>query len=201
MQDGLWKELLQKIEDKVRALYAEYTHDYLIYHNIHHTESVVKNAVEIADHYHLDDEAMFILQAAAWFHDAGQLFTTPFLHEEESVRIVNNFLEGTEGISTAVITAIDSCIMATKMPQRAQSLIEQILCDADLYHLGTDKFWNINEAVKEEAVLRGFDITHWDAGTLKLLQMHHYYTDYCQQLLDKGKAGNIERLRILLSNG
>ena len=30
--------------------------------------------------------------------------------------------------------------MATKLPQSPHSLIEQIICDADLFNLGTDMF-------------------------------------------------------------
>ena len=194
MTKQLWPEYIEKMEQSVRSLYALHTPPYLIYHNIHHTELVVKNAIEIASHYALNDEDMFVLQAAAWFHDTGQMFSKPSRHEEESVRIVNKYLGENTALPAYIITAIDSCIMATKMPQRAQSLAEQILCDADLYHLGTSKFWSINEAVKQEAALRGFNIENWEKGTLQLLQMHHYYTGYCKATLDAGKADNIRQL-------
>jgi HD superfamily phosphodiesterase len=52
----------------------------LLYHNIEHTEFVVQKTYEIASNYSFDEKEIFILSAAAWFHDTGQLFGEPKQH-------------------------------------------------------------------------------------------------------------------------
>ena len=100
---------------------------------------MVKSADLIAEHYQLNEEDMLSLRIAAWFHDAGYLFETPPLHEESSSLLAENYLKG-KNIDAAIIQKVKGCIMATKLPQSPHSLIEQIICDADLFNLGTDMF-------------------------------------------------------------
>ncbi|KAA5534523.1 HD domain-containing protein [Taibaiella lutea] len=183
--------LLADVEQTVSIMFEQYAPDYLIYHNIDHTRGVVAHAKEIAANYDLSLEEFFTLVAAAWFHDTGQIFSAPQRHEEESIKIANLYFSGQKSIPVNLITAIDHCILATRMPQRPHTLIEEILCDADLYHLGTASFFAVDKAVKEEAMLRGLDVSNWEQGTLKLMQSHHFHTAYCQDKLNAGKQNNL----------
>lgn len=40
----------------------------------------------------------------------------------------------------SVIDEIAFCIIATRMPAMPTSLKQEVLCDADTYHLGTNEF-------------------------------------------------------------
>jgi HD superfamily phosphodiesterase len=183
-----------KIERTVTDLFERDQPSYLVYHNIVHTYTVVAHALEIAANYPLNEEELFILFAAAWFHDTGQISASPIWHEEESVKIANRFFLDEPDVPTHLIMAIGHCILATKLPQRPGTLVEEILCDADLYHLGTAAFPEINERVKQEALLRGFNVENWDSGTLRMLQIHRYHTAYCIEKLTAGKEEHIARL-------
>jgi HD superfamily phosphodiesterase len=185
------KAVLADIEQTVSAMFEQHAPACLIYHNINHTCSVVAHAKEIAASYKLSTDEYFTLVAAAWFHDTGQIFSMPQWHEEESVKIANNFFYKQSLVSVNLVTAIDHCILATKIPQRPHSLTEEILCDADLYHLGTEVFRIVDKLVKEETLLRGIDVSNWEQGTLKLMQSHHFHTAYCQDKLNAGKQENL----------
>ncbi len=191
-------KLLSEIEQVVTAMFAQYTPAYLVYHNINHTRAVVARTLEIANHYQLAEEDRIVLMAAAWFHDTGQLFATPERHEEQSVIVANIFFHDLASVPADLLTAIGHCILATRMPQRPYTLIEAILCDADLYHLGTDEFMSIDNLVKEEFRLRGISVAHWDQGTINLMHEHHFHTTYCKEKLTSGKKRNLLLLKAAL---
>ena len=63
-----------------------------VYHNLEHTQRVVKSIKELTEHIKIDELASENLQIAAWFHDTGFIKTTEN-HEEESVQIAAAFLK------------------------------------------------------------------------------------------------------------
>ena len=127
-------KLYKKIEDYVTGLFEQMQLPTLVFHNLEHTETVVKRSQEIAGHYKVSENEMLILFASAWFHDTGHLFTEPGKHEAMSVEIMKKFMkEYVEDEKT--LKAIEDCIMATKFPRNPKNLLEQIICDADTLSL------------------------------------------------------------------
>jgi hypothetical protein len=95
-----------------------------------------------------------------------------------------------------LIQIVEGCIMATKRSTTPANLLQQILSDADTYHLGTKEFKRTNKQVRKEILLdREMSKEEYDIKTLEFLENHKYYTSYCIELLNKGKEENIERLR------
>jgi len=181
-------------EKYVVDLFTRLASTYLVYHNLSHTERVVTHAMEIADHYGLNEKDRFILSVAAWFHDTGHLITDIALHEQASVRLMKSFFVDKE-IDEVLIDSISGCIMATKWPTAPKTLLEEIICDADTYHFGTKEFEITDELVKKEFQLRTHkNYTHWCNDTLMLLKAHHFFTAYCRDKLGKGKEANIAYL-------
>ncbi len=121
----------------------------LVFHNFEHTQNVVKRTKEIAGHYNVSEHEMLILFTAAWFHDIGHLFTEPSKHEEMSCEIMRKFMTG-KVEDEKIIDEVEACIMATKFPRNPKNLLQQIICDADTYHLGTKEFKNTNKKALEE---------------------------------------------------
>src|ERR1700761_340034 len=134
------KDTLEKIRDYVLAFYEEHDTSKLTFHNQTHTENVVLAATRIAKHYALGDKDQFIVLAATWFHDLGYVINITG-HEEQSATIAEEFLEEHK-VGHGTIKSIKGCILATKMPQSPENLLEQIVCDSDLFHLGTEDFFN-----------------------------------------------------------
>lgn len=190
-------ELVYKTSAHIRQLYNANPRPEFTYHNLAHVEEVVWRAGYIAGNYALPETDFLALILAAWFHDAGYLFTSQDCHEEKSAEMAAEFLQK-EAVPEELILKIQNTIKATKMPQQPVTQIEKILCDADLFHLGTDGFENIDQQVKKETELRINQLiteTVWRDITLKLMELHQYHTDFCQNLLQPGKNENLEKLR------
>lgn len=191
-----YPELLRHIREYALAYYKTHTNDKLIYHDKGHTEDMVTAAMQIGNHYQLNDRDFFIVQAAAWFHDLGYMVDIAH-HEAQSAVLALNFLQK-HNANEEDIDAIKGCILATQMPQKPVSLLDKIVCDADLFHLGTDDFFKKDKLLlKEINALYNKDIgkQEWRRKSIQFLEEHHYHTDYCQLLLNSGKEANIQTLK------
>lgn len=191
-----YSNLLTEVQAYIRNYFAANNDGRFVYHNQHHTEMVAEAATRIGNHYQLNERGFFIVIVAAWFHDTGY-FIDPKNHEEKSADLAADFLSG-KGAEPELIAEVKNCIIATKMPQSPNNLLEQIVCDADLFHLGTDDFSGINKALhKEVEAFKGYKISKpdWRLNTIRLLETHHYHTDYARLLLNDKKAKNLDKLK------
>jgi predicted metal-dependent HD superfamily phosphohydrolase len=190
----------KRIEEYVAGLFDQMHSPALIFHNLEHTENVVKRTKEIAGHYNVSEKEMLVLFAAAWFHDTGYLFTEPGKHEEMSCEIMKKFMKDLVP-DEGSITEIEGCIMATKIPRNPKNLLQEIICDADTYHLGTKDFKETNKKVMQESKLRHPDLKTADykMGTIKMMEEHVFYTNYCKELLNERKNKNLQKLKTIVS--
>jgi len=187
------KVLVETVRDHVLACYRQETPPYLHYHNLAHTESVVDHALEIGRAYSLGDEDLTLLSIAAWFHDLGHLYTIPEQHEYKSAALMADFLA--DRCPPETIERIKNILLATRFMSRPSSLLEEIIRDADTYHLGTPEFRNTDQLVKEEMEERtGQCFGDWEQHALLLLKSHRFHTAYCQEKLNEGKQQNIRYL-------
>ncbi|MDR6943481.1 Pycsar system effector family protein [Mucilaginibacter pocheonensis] len=190
-----FQPLLEEVKNYIISYFDVHHDPELIYHNLKHTKDVVASATQIANHYQLNDEEFFIVISAAWFHDTGY-FTDKNNHEVKSAEIAHHFLKQ-QKVDADVINKVNSCILATQMPQKPTNLLEEILCDADLFHLGTDSFREKSKLMRREMEAIGhkeLDKDAWRTGNIQLLQSHHYFTDYCRLLLNDQKEKNLAKL-------
>ena len=166
------------------------------YHNLDHTQSVVAHVKEIASFYLLNEKDVFVVTAAAWFHDIGHLYGEMHGHEERGVVIMEQYLCE---VPQEMMAIISGCILATKFPSNPANLQEKIICDADTYHFGTSVFRQTDVLVHKEMEIRtGKTMAHWTEQSLQLLKTHTFYTSYCQELLAEGKRQNISWLESLI---
>ncbi|HLY70413.1 MAG TPA: Pycsar system effector family protein [Puia sp.] len=191
-----YQELLKKISAYVVQFFLEHPHDHLYYHNLAHTVKILEAATKINAHYNLNERDYFIVCAAIWFHDTGILMTGLADHEVKSAEIAESYLTQS-GIGPQEISEIKNCILSTKLPQHPHSLVEKIVCDADLFNLGTTEFIENNKLVRKEMEEFGHEKINgyqWRARTISLLEKHHYHTEFCQLLLNKTKEANMKNL-------
>jgi HD superfamily phosphodiesterase len=157
---------------------------------------VVNAAIEIANHYRLSDLDYFIVVTAAWFHDIGY-YTDPARHEDKGAEEAALFLKR-KGVEETTVQTVSQCIRATRLPQNPVTLLEKIVADADLFHLGTSKFGELNKVMRKEfSALYNIEISkdEWRNKTIRLLETHQYHTDYCRLLLNDIKAKHLEKLK------
>lgn len=189
------ESIIQRAERYVRKLYAQTDKD-LYYHNLEHTEHTVRAAEEIAMHYKLNENDYSVVLVAAWLHDVGYIISGGVEHEEASAKVAREFLWA-EDADAAFITSVEQCILATKMPQQPKTLLEEIMCDADLYDLGTEHFKHNNKKVRKELeILLNKELTgaEWRTFSLVFLKKQVYKTDYCRKLLQAGLEKNIQSI-------
>ena len=193
-------DIYRKIESHVTGLFEKETVAGLYYHNLAHTKQVVARTKEIAAHYNVTEKEMLILYAAAWFHDTGYMVADADQHEEKSVAIMRSYLSDIIEDDEIISTAAD-CIMATKPPQTPRNLLEEIICDADTYHLGTKDFKESNKQIRKERLEKKgivYNKTEWLRATIRFMEGHRFHTTYCRDLLEQRKQENIEKLKARL---
>jgi predicted metal-dependent HD superfamily phosphohydrolase len=178
----------------------------LHYHNLAHTQEVVKAALEIGKASGLGDRELEILQVAAWFHDSG--FTKGCDdHENESIKIASEFLK-LHKADKSYINEVVGCIEATKMPQTPHNLLQEVICDADLYHLSTDVYFEKCKLLRKEWEINRdepFSEMEWLQNNVKFLKSQEYFTPYALEKLKPGLEKNLniikERLKVVKNDG
>ncbi|PWT93644.1 MAG: phosphohydrolase, partial [Acidobacteria bacterium] len=175
-------------EEYVGNLFETHKDQKLIFHTLEHTQRIVKRSEEIGSHYKLTEKEMIAVCVSAWFHDTGYLFSPAEGHEQKSVEQMKFFMERNFP-DRELIQIIEGCILATKMSIGPSNLLQQILCDADTYHLATKDFKKTNKQVRKEAEAMGHEMPRreWDIISLEFLERHKFYTSYCIDLLSDGK--------------
>jgi len=189
-------KILAEARQSVTEIFQNKLNPVFVFHNLDHTQQVVTAAEEIKGYYQLDDNDQFVLLVSAWFHDTGFTVGQAEEHEKESIKLAVKFLHHRYA-DQKIILRVSSCIQATHMPHAPLSLIEKIICDADLYHLGTDCFSKMNDRLRREFrnyFKKEFSIEEWRLVSIEFLKSHKYFTGYCQQKLEPVKQRWIEQM-------
>ncbi|WP_153797921.1 Pycsar system effector family protein [Foetidibacter luteolus] len=192
-----YQELIQRVKEYIDQFYSSHPDNQIVYHNYEHTKAVVEAATQIGNHYQLNDHDFFVVTTAAYFHDLGYFICEPAEHETKSAEVAGEVLSAL-AVDEPTITQIKGCIIATRIPQQPNNLLEQIVCDADLFHFGTEAFTERNKLMRKEmSIIKHKDISKddWRKGTIQFLESHHYHTDYAKLLLQKTKDENLARLK------
>ncbi len=132
------------------------------------------------------------LLIAALFHDTGNALSY-IGHEGLSAVLARLFLEK-QGYCEDKISQVVKCIGATTLPQKPMNQYESILCDADLFHLGTKSFFRINKLLRKEwsqALNKNYSDKEWIFMNINFLRSHTYHTRYARLTLEPVKQKNI----------
>ena len=194
--NDLNKSLISAAEQYVVNLFSQKIGKDFTFHSFNHTREVVLHTELIAGNYELSEEDHTALILAAWFHDAGYSAGLKKMHEEESQKIAAEFLQK-QHAPQSLIDKVKGCIIATRMPQSPSNLIEQIICDADLFHLGTKDFKEKNKMLRQEInSLEEEKIgkKEWVNLNIEFLDRHRYFTDYAREMLDPVKKSHLRDL-------
>ncbi|MDV7187348.1 DUF5706 domain-containing protein [Lutibacter sp. TH_r2] len=162
-----------------------------VYHNYNHTYQVVTAAEEIGKAENISDADLELLLIAAWFHDTGFVVSHK-KHEEHSKNIATKFLKE-KSFSEDKIAKVCSIIDATKMPQTPKNKLDKIICDADLYHLGTDDFKVKSDLIRteiEQICNEHYTDIEWLEQNENFIKEHKYFTNYAFTTLNERKTQN-----------
>jgi predicted metal-dependent HD superfamily phosphohydrolase len=187
--------LLSTVEEYIIQFFEDNISSRFVFHDLDHTQSVVESVIEIGEGYELTEEDLQLLQLAAWFHDLGYDQGAK-QHEDRSMQYARAFLEEHQYPEEA-IRKIEGCIQATRVPQSPKNLLEEILCDADLSHLGKSSYWTRTGKIRQELIMTKNIIRseqEWVEFELNFMLQHRYHTPVASRLYNEGKSKHIRQL-------
>ncbi|MFQ3676090.1 MAG: adenylate/guanylate cyclase domain-containing protein [Endomicrobiia bacterium] len=188
--DDLEDYILNRLENELPS--------YLYYHNVKHTMDVTIGVEIIGIAEGVTDEELLFLKTAALFHDMGQIVQSKG-HEEISCDFAREILPS-YGYSNDQIAVICSIIMATKLPPKPETLLQKIICDADLDYLGRADFIPVSDALYRELNEQNIitDKNEWNKLQIKFLTNHQYFTEFAQNNREVNKQTQIDRIKNLI---
>lgn len=188
--------ILKKASIFIEKLFKEELPDKYHYHNLAHTEEVVDVCKRIAENYDIKEDDLEVLLIGAWFHDAGYVKDYEE-HEERSKEIAEGFLRE-NGWNDKQIDKVKSIIEATKHDVKPKNLLEEIIKDADIAHLGRKRFFRKGEMLRvewEHGKEKKFSDMDWENLQLRFLINSKFYTSYAKKKYGKRRAENIQKQR------
>lgn len=170
------------------------------YHNLGHTLDPHYGVMAVADAHArslgLDDPEREKLAIMAAFHDVGHVISNKD-HEDIGAKLVEPAVYHLLEMDETEAEEIFHGIRATKvLPEgnltSPSTLLERILCDADVDNFGRDDFFEKGELLRKEVGVE--DKIAWYKGSIALLERHRYHTEPAQVLRNGQKQRNLEEL-------
>ncbi len=189
---------LEKFESWIRKMFENRQKSEFCYHNIEHTLQIVDKVREIGEYYGLENEEKEDLFFAGWMHDVGYWEGKGEGHEARGAEMAEEYLIQL-GIDKQRVDRIKSLILATRIPQNPQNLLEEIICDADLFHLSSDQFYDQTLLLRKEKENSGYGeipLSEWLTGSQVFMLSHHYHTEYAKKFLQPGKEKNLKLIEM-----
>lgn len=189
-------KIVQEAEHFVSNLLEKQLDSKFAYHNLKHTQRVVKSTQELLSFYELTENEQEQLLLAAWFHDTG--YTKGVAnHEANSCIVARNFLTKNNYSNEGIDTICD-WIMATQRYHEPSGLHQEILRDADASHFSQKSYWETTDFLKEELEDLGiatYTAKAWRDENIKMFRNEHeFYTSYAKENWKEGKERNLKQL-------
>ena len=189
-------EFIRQARAQAEKIFKARAFEKHLYHNLDHTQDVVNAVGIIGQHTNLTADEMESAVIAAWLHDVGYENGSKN-HEQASAQKAKELLESL-GATQRKITDVTEAILATRMPQDPKTIVSQVLCDADLFHLSTDSCLEKSGMLRDEWKALGVkDMSNgeWLNSTLDFMESHTYHTTYGQTVLEDRKRKNIKKIK------
>lgn len=180
------------VKEEIFELLEQMPH--LQYHNRAHVMDVHQAALAIAETENVTEEDKELLQLAAWLHDVGFIHGAKN-HEEKGAQMARELLPEFQ-YTPQQVNIISNMILSTKLPQSPATLLERILCDADLDYLGRPDFSEISKKLFEEMLAGGAIETEreWNLVQRTFLQSHKYHTTFGKENREPNKQLRLQEI-------
>ncbi len=186
----------EKLREHVFKILATELDPRLYYHGVHHTRDYVLPAAEyLARAEGVKGEPLILLLTAVVLHDFG--YVAQYENNEIIAATLADEMLLDFAYTSAQIAVIKNIIMATALPQTPHNLLEQIMCDADLYHLGSKDFFILSDDLWRELVAFGAPLSkkQWQEISIRFVEQHAYFTHTAATEQNEGKKHNLKVLR------
>ncbi|WP_312196094.1 Pycsar system effector family protein [Epilithonimonas vandammei] len=194
-------DILKISEDYVKNLFKDRLSSAYTYHNLEHTIQVVDKIKILAKEENISPEDTENLILAGWFHDLGYVDDADN-HEEESRKIASDFLKQHQ-FSEERIAKIGELILATDKFYKPKNHLEEIIKDADMYHLASDDYFRICENLRQEIKEvhhQKFSKLQWAELNITFFAKHQFYTKFAKENWQPEKEKNVEKILSSIKN-
>ena len=194
-------DILKISEDYAQNLLKDKLSSVYTYHNLDHTIQVVEKIKILAKEENISPEDTENLLLAGWFHDLGYVDDADN-HEEESRKIASDFLKQHQ-FSEERIAKIGELILATDRFYKPKNHLEEVIKDADLYHLASDDYFRICENLRQEIKEvhhQKFSKQQWSELNIVFFSKHQFYTKYAKENWQPIKEKNVDRILSNIQN-
>ena len=193
--------ILKISEDYAKNLLKDKLSSVYTYHNLDHTIQVVDKIKILAKEENISPEDTENLILAGWFHDLGYVDDADN-HEEESRKIASDFLKQHQ-FSEERIAKIGELILATDKFYKPKNHLEEIIKDADMYHLASDDYFRICENLRQEIKEvhhQKFSKLQWAELNITFFAKHQFYTKFAKENWQPEKEKNVEKILSSIKN-
>lgn len=194
-------DILKISEDYAKNLLKDKLSSAYTYHNLDHTIQVVDKIKILAKEENISPEDTENLLLAGWFHDLGYVDDADN-HEEESRKIASDFLKQQQ-FPEERIAKIGELILATDKFYKPKNHLEEVIKDADLYHLASDDYFRISENLRQEIK----EVHHqklskqqWSELNIVFFSKHQFYTKYAKENWQPIKEKNVDKILSNIKN-
>jgi putative nucleotidyltransferase with HDIG domain len=172
--------------------------DCYYHHGAEHSLVVEKACISICESEKgLRDIDVELLRIAALTHDIGHA-ETMVGHEIVGCNFVLKFMPK-YGYIDSEVARVRELILATKFPHNPVTLLENIICDADLSYLGNgDYHTQANKLKKELIELHKYefdDEEKWLKYQVDFLEKHSFFTNFAKENYNPKKKKIIKELK------
>ncbi len=193
--------IIKKAENYVTDLYSTKINSDLFFHSLKHVQRTVKNVNLLAAESGLNPEDTEILILAAWFHDIGHSETYE-KHEQKSAEIARRFL-AENAYPDDKTDKVVNCIHATDLSYQPKDILEQVIRDADVLHLGKKSFFKRNKELRKEwekILGKKYTDEEWLKSDIKFFTDHKFQTDFARRTFNQQKESNLSQIEKALSD-
>ena len=190
-----YPDIIALAEAHVTAHFHQNVGAEYVFHDLQHVKNVVEAVGVLGTEMNVSPREQHLLTLAAWFHDTGYDEGADG-HEERSCKYAVEFFSK-HGLPEQDLDVITRCIMATKLPFRPKDGLEEIICDADLSHLGKKNYWDRCGRLRQELLMTRSILMseqEWMDFELDFMNNHRYFSPAGKELFSQRKAKHIKQL-------
>lgn len=187
--------LLLEAEKYISSLMAEKLPETIVFHNFSYVKLVEQYTETIGKECGLDTDEMNLLRMAALFLNTGYINSYEN-HTDESIAFVTSFLTE-KGVSNETIGQISGVLLATGKPDIPKDKLSEILCDANMMYVASDRGLELFDLLYEETALarpKYHKRSVFERGYIEFFTKHSYLTGYGKQILQPLKEETIRRI-------